>query len=356
MRYKLLIYSLLIFVFYSACKTNRIGAKSTQFKSGSEKIMLTASLFAELPEYCPTPDALEIAPDGSLTLSCPNYADKSLPPVLMRIDANGLVKKLTTIPGLTDSTFARPVGLAYAPDGSLFVCDNQGKQQGRILRLTFNANILQTTEVVAYGLNSPNGIRYYKGSIYVTQPQLPKFKTKKLTSAVYRFNEADRNIMINNDSTDINLIFTTQTQNPERQFGLDGLVFDKKGNLLVGDFGDATIFKLKLDENAKVIQKQVFAQLPNNAGIDGMCFDSDDNLYVVGFSQNEVFKISPQNKISLIAHYPDNDGSNGIDQPADIIVFGKKLIISNFDLMVQKGMLNSEHGKPYTLSFIKLKD
>lgn len=316
-----------------------------------------AKLFALLPDYCPTPDALAIAPDGSLTLSCPNYVDNDMPPVLMRISPKAVINKLASIPGITDGTFARPVGIAYAPDGSLYVCDNQGKQQARILQLTFKNDSLISTVVIAEGLNSPNGIRYYKGALYITQPQLPKFKTSKLTSGVYRFSETDRNIKVNNDSTDTTLIFTAQTQNPDRQFGLDGLVFDKKGNLLVGDFGDGIIYQLRLNENGKVQKTKVFARLPNNAGIDGMCFDINDNLYVAGFSQNQIFKIDSQKNISIIAQYPDNDGSDGgLDQPADVIVYGTKLVISNFDLMVQKGMINSKHSKPYTLSYMSIKN
>ncbi|MCG8606532.1 hypothetical protein MJD09_16305, partial [bacterium] len=43
-----------------------------------------AKLFATLPDYCPTPDAFAIAPDGTLTLSCPNFADTSKNGVLLK--------------------------------------------------------------------------------------------------------------------------------------------------------------------------------------------------------------------------------------------------------------------------------
>ena len=62
--------------------------------------------------------------------------------------------------------------------------------------------------------------------LFVTVPKLPKFNTTKNTSGVYRFKLTDRNIEVKNDSTDSNLIFTTQTQNTQRQFGLDGITFD----------------------------------------------------------------------------------------------------------------------------------
>jgi len=319
------------------------------------KPLIESKLFVSLPDYCPTPDAFAIAPDGSLTLSCPNYVDGSKPGVLVSIDSVGNVSKLAELPGINEDKKARPVGIAYGKDGSLYVCDNQGPNKGRILRATFKNGELDTTEVVASGLSSPNGIRYYNGYLYVTQPRLPKFKTDKLTSGVYRFNETDRDVVVNNDSTDTQLIFTTQTQNPNRQFGLDGIEFDKEGNMYVGDFGDAVIYKLILDSNGTVVYKQVFASLPNITGIDGMYLDKDGSMYVTGFCRNQVWKVTSKGNLQLLIEYPDNNGANGeLDQPVDLIVYNRKLIISNFDLMTDSGMVNKSHGKPYTLSYIDL--
>ncbi|WP_075589759.1 SMP-30/gluconolactonase/LRE family protein [Labilibacter marinus] len=313
-----------------------------------------AKLFVELPDYCPTPDAFAIAPDGSLTLSCPNFADRTKPGVLMKITNDGKIYKLAELKGVKEGSKANPMGLAYAPDGSLYVCDPQGKN-GRILRLTFKNDELQKTEVVAKGMSNPNGIRYYQGAIYVTQPKLEKFKTEKLTSGVYRFLATDRDVQVNNDSTDTNLIFISQTQNSDRQFGIDGLVFNKKGRLFVADFGDSNIYQLTLNKDGKVINQELYVDLPNTTGIDGMAIDKKGNLYLAGFSQNQILQVDKKRRTTILAQYPDNDGSNGqIDQPADLIVYGNKLVISNFDLMVQKGMINSGHSKPYTISYIDL--
>jgi len=320
----------------------------------SEKLQ-TAELFCELPTYCPTPDAFAIAPDGTLTLSCPNYVDANTPGVLMRIFKDGSYEKIGELPGIDEKRKARPVGLAYDDNGILYVCDNQGPNRSRVLALSFKNGQIDKTEIVAQGMTGPNGLRYYKGAIYVTTPQLPKYNTQKLTSGVYRFTTNERNITINSDSTDTHLIFTTQTQNPNRQFGLDGLAFNKKGHLLVGDFGDGTIYNLVLSKDGKVKKYSVYAQLPNTAGIDGMYIDEEDNIYVAGFSQNQIYKVDNKGRYELIADYPDNDGSKGeLDQPADLIVYDGKLIIANFDLMVTEGMINSKHSKPYTLSFIEL--
>lgn len=315
-----------------------------------------AKLFVELPDYCPTPDAFDIAPDGSLVLSCPNFADKTQPGVLVRISKDGKVSKLVEVSVLEETGKAQPMGIAFDDNGALYVCDNQGNK-GRILKLSFDDDKLINTEVVAHGFNSINGIRYYDGSVYVTQTKLPKLKKDKVVGGVYSFKITDRNIKVNNDTSDTNLIYTSITQNPNRQVGLDGLVFDNKGNLLVGNLGDATIYKLSLTLEGKVSKEEIYAKLPITAAPDGINIDKEGNLYVAGFAQNQIFKIDTDRKITLLAQYPDNDGSNGsLDQPADLIVYGDKLIISNFDLMVAKGMVNTKHSKPYTLSYIDLKN
>jgi sugar lactone lactonase YvrE len=313
-----------------------------------------AKLFANLPDNCPTPDAFDVAPDGSLTLTCPNYANRKLQGELFSLSAKGKVTHLATVPKLKQKNKANPMGLAYGPEGELYIADSRGPKNGRILKLTFKNNKVDSSQVIASGLN-PNGLRYHQGYIYVTQPKMPKVKSKKSTSAVYRFKATDSNLKMSNTLADKHIIFSVETQNPDRQFGLDGLVFDQQGRLYTTDFGDGTIYRLTLNDDGVVTHKEIYAQVPNTTGVDGMAIDATGNLYLAGFSQNQLLKVNTQGTVSIIADYPDNNGSNGqLDQPADLIVYKNKLIISNFDLMVSKGMLNSKHSKPYTLSVIDL--
>lgn len=316
---------------------------------GKTEALIASSLLLKLPDYCPTPDAFALAPDGSITLSCPNYADISKPGVLVKIDNDMTVEKLCKIP-MENGTLARPMGIDYAADGSLYVCANP-----QILRLSFKDDSLTNVEVVANGINGPNGLKIYRNFLFVTVPVLPNFKTEKNTSGLYRFHIDDRNIQVKGDATDANLFFSVQTQNPRRQFGLDGLAFDSNGNLLVGDFGDGTIFRLSIDPDGKLLQHEIYATLPDSSGIDGMIVDELGNLFVAGFSQNEIWKIDTNRNARLLVRYPDNNGENGeLDQPVDLVIKDRKLIISNFDLMTDPDMVNRKNSKPYTLSFINL--
>jgi len=319
------------------------------------KAQLQTKLFISLPEYCPVPDNLAVAPDGTLTLTCPNFKGEKQG-VIVNITADKEVTKLAQLPGREEGLVGKPMGLDYAPDGSLFVCNSQGKGKGQVLRLTFKDGVLDSTQIVATGIK-PNGLKYNNGFVYVTQPRIPKLSGKSVVGGVFRFKASDRNVVVSGQKNDPYLIFTAETTNPQRKVGLDGLTFDKEGNLYVGEFGDATIYKLTIDDKGNVTNDEVYVQLPQNTGVDGMIMDKNNNLYVVGFSLNQLIKVDANKKFKILAEYPDNDGSNGeLDQPVDLCFFNGKLLISNFDSMSAPGMVNQSHSKPYTISYIDLKD
>lgn len=316
--------------------------------------MQPAKLFANLPNNCPTPDAFAIAPDGSLTLSCPNFANGKLQGELLSIDGKGNVSHLTSVPTLTFKRKANPMGIAYDDEGALYVADSRGPKFGRILKLTFDNRTLVKTEVIASGFN-PNGVRIHDGYVYASQLMMPKVKSKHNVSSIYRFALTDRNVKVTNTLADQALVFHTETINPDVKFGLDGLAFDSKGQFYTADLGDGEVYKLEIDKHGKAVKRELFASVPNDVRIDGMVFDEHDNMYLAGFGLNQIYKVTPSGNVSKIADYPDNDGSDGqIDQPADLMVYQNKLIISNFDLMKGKGIRNSGHGKPYTVSYIDL--
>lgn len=141
------------------------------------------------------------------------------------------------------------------------------------------------------------------------------------------------------------------------QYGLDGIVFDKKGNLYVGNFGDGSIHK-SLWIKWKVLSNTIWAQDSTQlVTTDGICMDEKDNMYVADFSANAIARITPDRKIVRIAQSPDCDGSNGgLDQPGEPIVWNGKLIISCFDIVTGPDKINTKHDKPYTLAQLDLEN
>lgn len=328
-------------------------------------VMQKSELFATLPDYCPTPDGMAIAPDGELVLACPNFADLSKPACLVRITKEGEISKWLDVPVLPETGRAAPMGIAFAENGDLYICDNQGwsgnekaRNKGRLLRLRFTNRELCETVVVASGMEHPNGVRIYNGKVYVTQSALSKIKDESglLVSGVYSFNLDDRNIRVTNTRADKNLITTVVTRNPDVQYGLDGLVFDKEGNLYVGNFGDGVIHRLVIDYNGKVADNEIWAQDASQLRTtDGMCMDDEGNIWVADFSENAIACVYPNGTIRRMARNQDCDGSNGcLDQPGEPIVWNGRLIISCFDMVTGPDKANTRHDKPFTLAALPL--
>ncbi len=331
---------------------------------GADKLapVTKSRLLVTLPDICPTPDGMTMDKQGNIILACPNYGDMSKPAVFMKIDKQNKVSLYATCPTLEKTGRACPMGIDLGPDGSLYVADNQGwpgtpqgQNEGRILKLKIRNGKVLKTEVIAHGMSHPNAVKYHKGKIYVTQSMLPKIESKQLVSAVYRFDEKQRGVRVNNDESDKSLLIKFKTFNMDCQYGLDGMCFDSKGNMFLGNFGDGSLHKVTFDARGNVTSNTLFYKSPQMRTTDGICVDAQDNIYIADFSENAVCKVTPKGNLTVLARSPDCDGSNGgLDQPGEPIVRGSQLIVSNFDKVTGPDKVNTKHDKPYTMSVIDI--
>jgi sugar lactone lactonase YvrE len=323
--------------------------------------MQTPKLFSELPDSVATPDGMAIDRNGDLILACPNYADQSKPGCILKIDKNKKISKWCDVPVHPETGLGSPMGIAFGPDGDLYVCDNQGwpgkpelEFKGRILRLHFVEEHLESWSVVADGMEHPNGMRIKDGFIYVTQSLLTKVKDPSglLVSCVYRFGLDEENIPITNTLEDKHILTTVLTHNKGCQYGLDGIEFDHNGDLLVGNFGDGAVHRIKFNNDGSVKENKVWAKNPETLQTtDGMIIDEKGNLYIADFFANAVAKVTPDGTVFRIAQSPDSDGLNGeLNQPGEPIIWNGKLVITCFDLVTGDGIIDSGHSMPATLS------
>ncbi len=328
--------------------------------------MQQSKLFCILPDYVCTPDGMEIDQYGNLVLSCPNFADDALSGCVVKIDKAGNVKKWFDVPVLEETGVARNMGIAFDSEYNVYLCDNQGWSErpellykGRVLRLKVDdeGNILES-RVVAWGMEHPNGIRIRGNYMYVTQSYLHPIhhESGKLVSGVYRFALDEENVKVNNDLSDKNLFATFVTENPDCQYGADGIVFDREGNLYVGNFGDASINRITFREDGSLLENKTiakdFSQLEST---DGMIFDENGSLYIADFNANAIGMMTPDGTIRRIAQSPDSDGLHGeLNQPGEPIVWDGRIIASCFDLVTGPGKVNTGHSMPATLAQLEL--
>lgn len=327
--------------------------------------MKKSTLFAKLPDYVATPDGMAIDSEGNLILACPNYADQSLPGCIVKIDKDHNIRKWFDVPVHEKTGLASPMGIAFGPDGDLYICDNQGwpgrpelLRQGRILRVRLDGDTIVKTTVVAKNMEHPNGMRIRDGYIYVTQSSLELVKdpSGKLVSCVYRFKLDDEDIDITNTLADKNILTTFLTHNPADQYGVDGIEFDREGNLLIGNFGDGAVYRITFNEDLSVKSNEIWAQDKENLeSTDGMIMDADGNLYIADFCANAIVKILPDGTVTKLCQNGDTDGFNGeLDQPGEPIIWNGKLVVSCFDIVTNDIVVNTAHEMPATLAQIEL--
>ena len=286
--------------------------------------------------------------------------------MVVRIDKQGNVKKWFEVPVHPETGIARNMGIAFDDEWNIYLCDNQGwsgkpelQYKGRILKVTVDdaGNILRSV-VVAKNMEHPNGIRIKGNYMYVTQSYMHPVKREdgKLTSGVYRFALDEENVDVKNNLQDRNLFAAFVTQNPACQYGVDGIAFDQKGDLYIGNFGDGAVHRLVLGEDGALIRNELFAQdAAQLQSTDGMIFDDENNLYIADFCANAIVKVTPDGNVKRIAQSPDCTGvDGGLDQPGEPIIWDGKLIASCFDLVTGPGKVNKKHEMPATLVSLTL--
>lgn len=337
-------------------------AKPEAKESAAAKPMKKSELLVELPDYCNTPDAMALLPDGSIVLSVPNFNDLAQPPLLARITPDNKVEKFFDLPNNPDTgkPFG-PLGVCVAPSGDLFLADFQmtGDHKSRVVRVVMKGGKPQEVVPVVTGFAVSNAVIVRDGYLYVSETQLDS-KAKPALSGVFRFKleELDNKEPVRlkvPGKDDPHLIATIETFNEELPLGADGLCFDKKGNLYVGNFSDGTVHRLQFDAEGKVTSNTIFAKSAAMKSADGLFFDPrEDKIYVADSKANAIQVVSPDGSVATLAQNGETDGlDGGMDQPCEALVRGNEVIVSNMDWPVP-GCINKKYDKPCTLSVIKL--
>ena len=328
----------------------------------------TPRLFTLLPEeYVCTPDSMAIDRDGSLILSCPNYADDQMSGCVIRIDKDRKIQKWFDVPVHPETGIARNMGICFDRDWNLYICDNQGWSgredlafKGRMLKVSFNEDrSVKEWHTVASGMEHPNGVKIYGDYMYVTQSYLTKVPCDEgLMSCVYRFPLDARDIEITNTLADESYIFATfVTKNPVCVYGVDGIEIDRKHRLFVGNYGDAEVEMFVLDEKGDMVSRELYAKDPLELNsTDGMIMDEETGiLYIADFNHNAIVAVLPDRSVQRLAQSPDCDGLDGsLDQPGEPIIWDGRLIASCFDLVTDETKFNTAHEMPATMSEIDL--
>ncbi|MBC8868545.1 MAG: hypothetical protein H8E44_03970 [Planctomycetes bacterium] len=321
-----------------------------------------AELLVELPEYCNTPDGMCLMPDGNIIVAVPNVNDESQPPVLMKVTPDNRAELFYRCPPHPDTGRAYPFGVCVDEKGDLYYADLQWfadpenpNYKSRVMRIPMKDGKPGKAYPVASGMVVANAIIVRDGLLYVSDTTMMP-DSKPLTSGVYRIKLQDECVELKRPlEKSPYLIATIQTHNPDVPFGADGLTFDSKGNLYIGNFADGTLHKVEFDAQGNPKPAVVFAKEDYMKSCDGIiCDTKTDRIYVADSLANAVQIVFPDGTVQTLAQEPESDGRNGrLDQPSEPVLRGNEVIISNMDFPVPGG-LNTKFEMPNCLSKITL--
>ena len=311
------------------------------------------TLFADLGETCPTPDGLAIDKAGNLFLSVPNSSsfEKYGSKILTFDEHNKPIVWFDKLPLHPITKKVHPMGIEFGEDGNLYIADNQnfaGDPEGsRILRVIVENGHPTKAEVLVEGIGFSNGIRLYKGYVYLTDF---KFKNGE-ESGIYSFklSELNEGKIVLDDTNRQNYLLGTFP------VGIDGIALDNEGNLYAGNYFTGRITKFEFNSSREVKSRKIIVDSDQFNCADGMFYDETRNsIFLANLPDNSVYQLDLNTKtLNLLWTNGNADGSTGLlDHPCETIVYDNKLIIVNYDTFV--GPKNSEIDDHNTLSQIEL--
>ncbi|RYC67395.1 NHL repeat-containing protein [Spirosoma sordidisoli] len=320
-------------------------------------------LLYTLPDKYNTPDGMALGPDGTVYLSVPNLADNSSPGVLVKF-APDSVQFVTSLPAHPDTRHAAPMDLAFGPDGNLYYAENQYENdknfKSRLMRIRMKGNKVLGVDPVVTGFGLANAVVWKGNTIYVTDSQWDMPADDK-GSAVLSFtlDELNRGVVALKPKTadpHVLAMFTTKVNETGVDNGADGLDYDSQGNLYTGSFGDGTLYKMTLRPDGKLASKEVVNVSQPISCVDGLIVDRNTNiLYLCNSRENAIQSVNlATGQVTTLVQNGDTDGKDGrIDQPAEVLLKGNRLYITNFD-KPEKKFVNTKADDVHTMSYIDL--
>lgn len=328
-------------------------AQEASYSESTKQIKPT--LFADLGASCSTPDGMAIDQKGNLFLAVTNLAtfEKYGSKILTFDEYDKPVTWYDELPLHPISKRVHPMGIEFHTDGHLYIADNQNfagqANQSRILRVIIENGKPVKTEVLVEGLGFANGIRINNNRIYVTDFRFANNRD----SGIYSFaiDEVNKQKIVLTDELKPTYLVSKFPQ------GIDGIAFDKEGNLYAGHFFDGSITKFEFSKEGKVTSKEVVFNSDKINCADGMFYDQKrDSIFIANLSNNSIHEFDlASNTIHLIWVNDNSNGADGLlDNPCETIIYKGDLIVANFDTF--EGEKNLEVDEFNTLSKFELQD
>ena len=213
---------------------------------------------------------------------------------------------------------ADPSGIAFNPQGDLFVAVGPFSEVVRIRGAELNPAKPGATQTFATGTAGANGIVFDRQGIL--------FVSGGASGIVSRVGAnggaAEPAVQIGKHTR------TLPDGKTQQAIVANGLELDSKGVLHVADTARGAIWKVAIGPDGKGGKPTLLAQSPLLEGADGLAFDWNDNLWVAANERNAIITVAPDGQVKEIA----KNGSQGpLEFPSAIVFVGDTAYIANYD-------------------------
>lgn len=333
-------------------------------------------LFATFPgSFVNVPDAMTQDADGNVYLSVPNFIDNLYPGcILKRAVGSGEWTVFATALIHPETGRGCPMGLEWGPDGNLYYCDNQyfnsKDYKSRILKIEICKATGKPVRIVPVveNVKLANAIRFYAGDLFFSDTYFDLARPGGVgIGGVYRvpmkdFAQGPVKLLDKKDYAKDRYFFAESQTNPlpgrgGDNSGVDGMCFDRDGNLYFGTFGSGRFYTVPRKADGTYGKAVMLMDDPARFPCcDGITYDAARHcVYMTDSALNAVHKWDIARKaFSTVWRNGDTDGADGLlDQPCEPLVWNGRLLVVNFD-MAFPGLTNTENDKVHSISVIDL--
>lgn len=256
-----------------------------------------------------------------------------------------------------------PAGLAFGPDGRLYLADS-----GRIMVLRPNEKTPPTAEVYAEGVPGSNGVAWdERGGLWVSdggtgQGRVWRIGRDRVPVEAFRVQPMANDALPGGVGRDVRglppgTITITETGRAasntlgSQAIVANGLAFGRDGTLYVADTARGAIWRVIIDRRGRVLSPTgcdttftpntlcldtLLVQHPYLDGADGIVLDDDETIYVAANERNAMVAVSPKrgNTVELYRNAAGADrlrNAGPLEFPTSPVLVRGKLCTTNSD-------------------------